>query len=70
MRCFFSVVIAIWVGGCGLADVGTTAATAAKLQAQQAQQAQQAAAEAKAKVEAAMTAEQQRLRQAEGNTSN
>jgi ElaB/YqjD/DUF883 family membrane-anchored ribosome-binding protein len=70
MRYLFSVLAVTFVSGCGLADVGTTAATAGKLQADQARQAQQEVDAAKAKIDAAMKTEEQRLRQAEGNASN
>jgi hypothetical protein len=65
MRLIIIAVMTLAQAACGLADVGTTAATAGKSQAIQAEQAQQTMEAAKAKVDAAMAAEQERLRQME-----
>jgi ElaB/YqjD/DUF883 family membrane-anchored ribosome-binding protein len=70
MRFLFLVLATACVSACGLADVGTTAATVGKVQADQARQAQQDVDAAKAKIEAAMKVEEQRLREADGNARN
>jgi hypothetical protein len=64
---YVQLMAVIALAACGVADVGTTAATSAKFAAEQSRQAQQDLEAAKAKIDAAMAAEQQRLRDAEAN---
>ncbi|HEX8987495.1 MAG TPA: hypothetical protein VF816_06000 [Rhodocyclaceae bacterium] len=56
-----AIAIVLSLSGCGVADVGTTAATTAKLQADAAKQGQQTMEKMQADIDAAQKAEQQRI---------
>lgn len=57
---FISLLFVLILGGCGIADVATSAATSAKLQAEQAKQGKETVNKMKADMNAATKAEEQR----------